>query len=94
MFRFPGILAVCFSLAWTLVPGSAHATTASAQPARALPRTEPLQESGFLNRKLELHGMRVGSALVSISFRRVGGRCHVDKLDVTGGPLKTDIQID
>jgi acetyl esterase/lipase len=57
MFRFPGILAVCFSLAWTLVPGSAHATTASAQPARALPRTEPLQESGFLNRKLELHGI-------------------------------------
>jgi glycogen debranching enzyme len=45
-------------------------------------------------RKLELHGMRIGSALVSISFRRVGGRCHVDKLDVTGGPLKTDIQID
>jgi glycogen debranching enzyme len=45
-------------------------------------------------RKLELHGMRIGSALVSISFRRAGARCHVDKLDVTGGPLKTDIQID
>jgi glycogen debranching enzyme len=45
-------------------------------------------------RKLELHGMRVGSAIVSVSFRRVGKRCHVDKLDVTGGPLKTDIQID
>jgi glycogen debranching enzyme len=45
-------------------------------------------------RKLEIHGMRIGSALVSISFRRVGKRCHVDKLDVTGGPLKTDIQID
>jgi glycogen debranching enzyme len=45
-------------------------------------------------RKLEIHGMRIGSALVSISFRRAGARCHVDKLDVTGGPLKTDIQID
>jgi glycogen debranching enzyme len=45
-------------------------------------------------RKLEIHGMRVGSAVVSISFRRSAKRCHVDKLDVTGGPLKTDIQID
>ncbi len=45
-------------------------------------------------RKLEIQGMRVGSALVSISFRRTGARCHVDKLDVTGGPLKTDILID
>ena len=45
-------------------------------------------------RKLEIRGMRIGSALVSISFRRVGKRCHVDRLDVTGGPLKTDIQID
>jgi glycogen debranching enzyme len=44
-------------------------------------------------RKLELHGMRVGSAIVDVSFRRVGTRCHVDRLDVTG-PLKTDIQID
>jgi glycogen debranching enzyme len=45
-------------------------------------------------RKFEIHGMRIGSALVSVSFRRVGARCHVDKLDVTGGPLKTDIQMD
>ncbi len=45
-------------------------------------------------RKFEIRGMRIGGSLVSISFRRVGGRCHVDKLDVTGGPLKTDIQID
>lgn len=45
-------------------------------------------------RKLEIQGMRIGSALVSISFRRSASRCHVDKLDVTGGPLKTDILID
>src|ERR1035438_192545 len=45
-------------------------------------------------RKLELKGMRIGSALVDIGFRRVGKRCHVDKLDVTGGPLKTEIEID
>jgi glycogen debranching enzyme len=45
-------------------------------------------------RKLELQGMRVGAALVDLSVRRVGKRCHVDKLDVTGGALKTDIQIE
>jgi len=44
--------------------------------------------------KMELHGMRIGSALVSMRFRRVGKRCHVDKLDVSGGPLKTEIEID
>jgi glycogen debranching enzyme len=45
-------------------------------------------------RKLELHGLRIGSALVDIGFRRAGKRCHVDKLDVTGGPLKTEIAVD
>ena len=44
-------------------------------------------------RKLALHGMRVGNSLVDISFRQVGKRCHVDKLDVTGGPLRTDIEL-
>jgi glycogen debranching enzyme len=45
-------------------------------------------------RRLELHGMRIGSSIVSVRFRRVGSRCHVDKLDVTGGALKTEIEID
>lgn len=45
-------------------------------------------------RKLELRGLRVGSSLVDIGFKRVGARCHVDKLQVTGGPLKTEIEID
>jgi glycogen debranching enzyme len=45
-------------------------------------------------RHMELHGMRIGSSIVSMRFRRVGARCHVDKLDVTGGALKTEIEID
>ncbi|HXX67298.1 MAG TPA: glycogen debranching N-terminal domain-containing protein [Polyangiaceae bacterium] len=45
-------------------------------------------------RKLELLGLRIGSSLVDIGFRRVGARCHVDKLNVTGGPLKTEIEIE
>jgi glycogen debranching enzyme len=45
-------------------------------------------------RRMELHGMRLGSSLVSMRFRRVGTRCHVDKLEVTGGALKTEIELD
>jgi glycogen debranching enzyme len=45
-------------------------------------------------RRLELHGMRVGNSSVSVRFRRVGSRCHVDRLDVTGAPLRIDIKIE
>jgi glycogen debranching enzyme len=45
-------------------------------------------------RRLEMHGLRVGNSHVSMRFRRVGGRCQVDRLDVTGAPLKTEIEID
>jgi len=45
-------------------------------------------------RRLEIHGMRIGSSLVSIRFRRIASRCHVDRLDVTGAPLKIDIEMD
>jgi hypothetical protein len=44
--------------------------------------------------RLEIHGMRIGSSLVSIRFRRIGSRCHVDRLDVTDAPLKIDIEMD
>ena len=44
--------------------------------------------------RLEIHGMRLGAALVSIRFRRGVSRCHVDRLDVSGAPLKTEIEID
>ncbi|HEX8791934.1 MAG TPA: glycogen debranching N-terminal domain-containing protein [Polyangiaceae bacterium] len=44
--------------------------------------------------KMELHGMRIGNAIVSMRFRRVGSRCHVDKLEVAGGSLRTEIEID
>jgi glycogen debranching enzyme len=45
-------------------------------------------------RRLDVRGMRIRSALVDISFRRVGGHCHVDRLEVKGGPLKTQIEVD
>jgi hypothetical protein len=45
-------------------------------------------------RKLALTGMRVGHSLVNLGFRRVGSHCHVEKLDVAGGPLKVSIEVD
>jgi glycogen debranching enzyme len=45
-------------------------------------------------RWLEIESMRVGAARVSMRFRRFGARCHVDRLDVKGGSLKTEIEID
>ena len=45
-------VAVCLSLAWTLSPRTADALAAGGRPSGP----EPMQETGFLNRKLELHG--------------------------------------
>ena len=45
-------------------------------------------------RRLEIKGMRVGNVTVSLRFRRIGERCHVDHLEVVGGSLKTEIELD
>jgi glycogen debranching enzyme len=45
-------------------------------------------------RRVELRAMRIGDALVSLRFRRVGGRCQVDRLEARGAPIKTEIAID
>lgn len=52
MFRSTRFLAVCLSVAWALSPQTTHAFAAGGSRARP----EPMQETGFLNRKLELHG--------------------------------------
>jgi glycogen debranching enzyme len=44
-------------------------------------------------RRLELRGMRVGPARVSLRFARTGDRTHVDVMDVAGGPLRVEIEI-
>jgi hypothetical protein len=74
-----------------VVFASGDSTPAAAPRGRLVVRNPRLPKNV---RKLELHGMRIGSSLVSVRFRRVGSRCHVDRLDVTGGPLKTEIEID
>jgi glycogen debranching enzyme len=44
--------------------------------------------------RLELRSLRIGPARVTISFVGAGDRCQIDRLDVTGGPLKTEVEID
>ncbi len=41
-----------------------------------------------------IEGLRVGGSRVSLRMRRAGKRCHVDRLDVSGEPLRTLVQID
>lgn len=42
---------------------------------------------------LEILGMRIGDSTVSMRFRRFGKECHVDRLEVTGAPIRTEIEI-
>jgi glycogen debranching enzyme len=44
--------------------------------------------------RVEIDGLRVGRSRVSLRVRRVGSRCHVDRLDVAGAPLRTLVEIE
>jgi glycogen debranching enzyme len=44
--------------------------------------------------RVEIEGLRVGRSRVSLRLRRMGKRCHVDQLDVTGEPMRTFVEID
>jgi glycogen debranching enzyme len=39
-------------------------------------------------------GLRIGQSRVNIRLRRVEKRVHVDRFDVTGAPLRTEIELD
>lgn len=43
---------------------------------------------------VELTGLRIGSTRVSIRLRRGGDRVHVERLDVDGPPIRTEVEID
>ncbi len=43
---------------------------------------------------VEIDRLRVGRSRVSLRLHRVGKRCHVDRLDVTGAPLRTFVEIE
>jgi glycogen debranching enzyme len=43
---------------------------------------------------VELEGLRIGSTRVTLRLRRAGERVHVERLDVTGPSIRTDVEID
>lgn len=43
---------------------------------------------------VEIEGMRLGESQIALRFRRGGSRVHVERLDVTGPAIRTDIEID
>lgn len=45
-------------------------------------------------RRLDLLNVRVGQAIASLRFARSGRRTHADVLDIRGGPLKIEIEVD
>ena len=65
-----------------------HVNAAGARLAIRNPRLPP-----YIKR-LELRSLRIGHSSVTIGFRRTGKRCQIDRLDVTGAPLKTEVEID
>ncbi len=44
--------------------------------------------------QIELNGLRVGRSRVSLRLRRDGPRCHVDRLDVGGPPIRTFVELE
>jgi glycogen debranching enzyme len=45
-------------------------------------------------KRIEIDGLRVGRSRISLRVRRVGKRCHVDRLDVEGAPLRTEVVLE
>jgi glycogen debranching enzyme len=43
--------------------------------------------------RLELDRLRVGSSRISLRIRRFGKRCHVDRFDIEGAPLRTNVEL-
>ena len=44
--------------------------------------------------RVDVEGLRVGGSRISLRIRRIGKRCHVDRFDVVGAPIRTEIVIE
>ena len=64
---------------------------ADAPAARLIVRNARLPRSV---RAIELENLRVGASRVTIRVRRVGRRCYVDRLDVSGPAIRTEIELE
>lgn len=60
-------------------------------PARRLCVRDPCLPQGI--NQITLEGLRVGAARVSLRVKREAGRVHVDVLDVSGGDVRTSIEL-
>lgn len=61
-------------------------------PGRRLAIRNP-QMPTFMKR-LDIDRLRVGRSRISLRIRRVGKRCHVDRLDVTGESLRSQVDFE
>jgi glycogen debranching enzyme len=61
-------------------------------PGRRLAIRNP-QMPSFMKR-LDIDHLRVGRSRISLRIRRVGKRCHVDRLEVTGEPVRSQVDFE
>ncbi|MBL9022025.1 MAG: hypothetical protein JNL21_07475 [Myxococcales bacterium] len=99
MDRASGVLArypvACSPQAWAaaapyLLVQSVLGITVEAPERRLLVR-DPCLPRGI--NQITIEGLRVGPARVSLRVEREGARVHVDVIDVTGGELRTSIEL-
>jgi hypothetical protein len=43
---------------------------------------------------VELEGLRMGPTRIALRLRRAGERVHIERLDVTGPAIRTEVEID
>jgi hypothetical protein len=43
---------------------------------------------------VELEGVRIGPSRVTLRLRRAGERVHIERLDVTGPAIRTEVELD
>jgi glycogen debranching enzyme len=60
-------------------------------PARRLLVRDPYLPPSV--REIVFERLRIGDARVTLRFQREAGRCHVDVLDIVGGPVQTVIEL-
>jgi hypothetical protein len=61
-------------------------------PRRRIIVRNPMMPPSF--QRIEIDGLRVAESRVSLRLRRVGKRCHVDRLDVTGPSIRVFVELE
>jgi glycogen debranching enzyme len=61
-------------------------------PGRRLAIRNP-QMPSFMKR-IDIDHLRVGGSRITLRIRRVGKRCHIDRLDIAGDSLRTQVDFE